>query len=112
MDKPLPRDVPAKIEETLKRTLTEILSFEKIDLPKLIKQKRPFVIALFGINGTGKTTSIAKLSHYFKKNKLSVVIAACDTFGAAIQQLEEHAEKLDVKIIKAGLRLRRCCSSL
>ena len=65
VDKPLPRDVPAKIEETLKRTLTEILSFEKIDLPKLIKQKRPFVIALFGINGTGKTTSIAKLLPLF-----------------------------------------------
>lgn len=101
VDKPLPRDVPAKIEETLKRTLTEILSFEKIDLLKLIKQKHPFVIALFGINGTGKTTSIAKLAHHFKKNKLSVVIAACDTFrAAAIQQLEEHAEKLGVKIIK------------
>lgn len=101
VDKPLPRDVPAKIEETLKRTLAGILSFEKIDLLKLIKQKRPFVIALFGINGAGKTTSIAKLAHHFQKNKLSVVIAACDTFrAAAIQQLEEHAEKLGVKIIK------------
>lgn len=99
--KPLPRDVPAKIEETLKRTLTEILSFEKINLLKLIKQKQPFVMVFFGINGTGKTTSIAKLAHYFKKNKLSVVFAACDTFrAAAIQQLEEHAEKLGVKIIK------------
>ena len=101
VDKPLPRDVPAKIEETLKRTLTEILSFEKIDLLKLVKQKHPFIIALFGINGTGKTTSIAKLAHHFQKNKLSVVIAACDTFrAAAIQQLEEHAEKLGVKIIR------------
>ncbi|MDO8510714.1 MAG: signal recognition particle-docking protein FtsY [Nanoarchaeota archaeon] len=102
VDKPLPRDVPAKIEETLKKTLTEILTFEKIDLLKAAKQKeKPLVIAFFGINGTGKTTSIAKLAHYFQKHKLSVVLAACDTFrAAAIQQLEEHADKLGVKIIK------------
>lgn len=101
VDKPLPRDVPKKIEETLKQTLTEILSFEKVDLLERAKDKKPLVIAVFGINGTGKTTSIAKLAHYFQKNELSVVLAACDTFrAAAIQQLEEHAEKLGVKIIK------------
>lgn len=102
VDKPLPRDVPKKIEETLKQTLTEILSFDKVDLLGLAKQKeKPLVIAFFGINGTGKTTSIAKLAHYFQKHKLSVVLAACDTFrAAAIQQLEEHADKLGVKIIK------------
>ncbi|MEK6939292.1 MAG: signal recognition particle-docking protein FtsY [Nanoarchaeota archaeon] len=102
VDKPLPRDVPTKIEETLKQTLTEILSFDKVDLLELAKKKeKPLVIAFFGINGTGKTTSIAKLAHYFQKHKLSVVLAACDTFrAAAIQQLEEHADKLGVKIIK------------
>ena len=102
VDKPLPRDVSKKIEDTLKQTLTEILSFEKIDLLKEARQKdKPLVIAFFGINGTGKTTSIAKLAHYFLENKLSVVLAACDTFrAAAIQQLEEHADKLGVKIIK------------
>ena len=102
VDKPLPRDVSKKIEETLRQTLTEILSSEKIDLLKLAREKdKPLVIAFFGINGTGKTTSIAKLAHYFQKNKLSVVLAACDTFrAAAIQQLEEHADKLGVKIIK------------
>jgi len=101
-DKPLPRDVPKKIEETLKETLTEILSYEKVDILKKVKDKKgPFIIALFGINGTGKTTSIAKLADYFQKNKMSVVLAACDTFrAAAIQQLEEHADKLGVKIIK------------
>lgn len=102
VDKPLPRDVPKKIEETLKETLAEILAHEKIDLIKRAKEKKgPFVIALFGINGTGKTTSIAKLANYFQENKLSVVLAACDTFrAAAIQQLEEHANRLGVKIIK------------
>ena len=102
VDKPLPRDVPAKIEETLKKTLTEILTFEKVDLLQAARQKeKPLVIAFFGINGTGKTTSIAKLAYYFQKHKLSVVLAACDTFrAAAIQQLEEHADRLGVKIIK------------
>src|SRR3989344_5703614 len=106
VDKPLPRDVEKKMMDTLKKTLQEILSSEKVDLlakarEKKEKEKKPLVIAFFGINGTGKTTSIAKLTHYFQKHKMSVVLAACDTFrAAAIQQLEEHADKLGVKIIK------------
>lgn len=101
VDKPLPRDVSKKIEETLKKTLSGILTFEKVDLFGKAREKKPLVIAFFGINGSGKTTSIAKLTHYFQQNNLSVVLAACDTFrAAAIQQLEEHANKLGVKMIK------------
>ncbi len=102
VDQPLPWDVSKKIEQTLKQTLTEILTIDKIDLVKKIKQKeKPYIIAFFGINGTGKTTTIAKLTHYLQQQKLSVVLAACDTFrAAAIQQLEEHADKLNVKMIK------------
>ena len=101
VDKPLPRDVPKKIEETLARTMKEILTFEKIDLIKLSNEKNPLIIAFFGINGCGKTTSIAKLANYFQQKGKSVVLAACDTFrAAAIQQLEEHANNLNVKMIK------------
>ncbi len=105
VDKPLPRDVESRILETLKKTLLNILTFEDINLLGRIKEKtnhkKPFVIAFFGINGTGKTTSIAKLTHYFQQQKKSVVLAASDTFrAAAIQQLEEHADKLGVKMIK------------
>jgi len=101
VNKPLPRDVEKKIEETLKHTLQEILKFEKIDLLQKAQEKKPYIIAFFGINGAGKTTSIAKLTHYLQRNNLSVVLAACDTFrAAAIQQLEEHAQKLSVKMIK------------
>ncbi len=101
VDKPLPRDVPTKIEETLKRTLDEILTFDKIDLIQNSNHKKPLIIAFFGINGSGKTTSIAKLTKYFQNHHKTVVLAACDTFrAAAIQQLEEHANKLNVKIIK------------
>ncbi len=103
VDKPLPRDVPKKIEETLSKTLREILTYNTIPLLEQIKTstKKPFVIALFGINGAGKTTSIAKLTYYLQQHDLSIVLAACDTFrAAAIQQLEEHANRLNVKIIK------------
>ncbi len=105
VEKPLPRDVEKKIEETLKKTLDKILSLDGVDLLERIREKtkgnRPFIIAFFGINGSGKTTSIAKLAHYLKKHGQSVVLAACDTFrAAAIQQLGEHADKLGVKMIK------------
>jgi fused signal recognition particle receptor len=54
-----------------------------------------------GINGTGKTTTIAKIGHMLMKQGYSIVIAAGDTFRAgAIQQLEKHADKLGVKLIK------------
>ncbi len=105
VDKPLPRDVMGKIQEVLKKTLHEILSVEQIDLLSKIDEKKkegkPFVIMFFGINGAGKTTSIAKLTHLLQSKKYSVVLAAGDTFrAAAIQQLEEHANKLGVKMIK------------
>jgi len=62
---------------------------------------RPFVIMFVGINGTGKTTTIARIAHRLKKQGLSPVIAACDTFRAgAIDQLEVHATRLGVKLIK------------
>ncbi len=101
VDKPLPRQVEEKISETLRNSLQDILSFEAQPLEKLVAQKKPYVIALFGINGSGKTTTAAKLAHRLQQQGFSVVLAACDTFrAAAIQQLEEHAQRLNVKIIK------------
>lgn len=92
------------IEEALKEAILEILTPEKkIDLLEMIKSKedKPFVIAFVGFNGSGKTTTIAKLAHWLKKNGFSVVIAASDTFRAgAIEQLEEHAKRVGVKVIK------------
>ncbi|RDE12354.1 MAG: signal recognition particle-docking protein FtsY [Candidatus Thorarchaeota archaeon] len=58
-------------------------------------------IMFVGVNGTGKTTTLAKVAHLFKKNGFSIVIAASDTFRAgSIEQIELHAQKLGVKIIK------------
>lgn len=101
VDKPLPRDVNKKIEGTLRNSLKEILTFGKVDLLEKAKEHKPLVIAFFGINGTGKTTTIAKLTKYFQNNNKSVALAAGDTFrAAAIDQLQEHADKLNVKLIK------------
>ena len=62
--------------------------------------KEPVVILLLGINGTGKTTTIAKLSYLLKKKKLRVILAASDTFRSGAQeQLKIHADKVGVKII-------------
>ena len=102
VEKPLPRDVEGKITETLKKTLQGILSWESPDLLQEIQKKKvkPYIIAFFGVNGAGKTTSVAKLTAYLQKHQVSVVLAACDTFrAAAIQQLGVHAEKLGVKMI-------------
>jgi fused signal recognition particle receptor len=77
----------------------------KIDLIEKIKSKKetkhgPFVIVFLGINGTGKTTTVAKISNLLHKNGISVVLAAGDTHRAgAIEQLSQHAEKLSLKII-------------
>lgn len=66
-----------------------------------LKKNAPFIILFFGINGSGKTTTIAKIAYYLQKNKISSCISASDTFrAAAIQQLEEHGNKLKIPIIK------------
>ena len=89
------------ILDSLRKSIKEVLSVEKLDLLKNINSKKPYIIAVIGVNGSGKTTTIAKLCHYLKKQNKSVVLAAADTFrAAAIQQIEHHAKNLDVKLIK------------
>ncbi|HKT21070.1 MAG TPA: signal recognition particle-docking protein FtsY [Nitrososphaerales archaeon] len=75
-----------------------------VDLVANIREKskkgEPYTILFLGINGTGKTTSVAKLAHYLKKQGLSVVCAAGDTHRpGAIEQLTEHAERLSLKVV-------------
>jgi len=61
---------------------------------------KPFVDMIVGVNGTGKTTTMAKLARYHQKNNKSVIFGAADTFrAAAIEQLTRWADKLDVPII-------------
>jgi len=61
----------------------------------------PTVVLVAGVNGTGKTTSIAKLAHIFHRNGKNVIVAACDTFrAAAVEQLSIWAERIGVQIVK------------
>lgn len=63
----------------------------------------PLIILIVGVNGNGKTTSVAKLAHVFKQNGKKVLVAAADTFrAAAIEQLESWAQKLDIEIVKGS----------
>lgn len=89
------------ITGSLRESIEETFTVEPLDIISRAKEKKPFVIVFVGINGSGKTTTIAKIAHLLKENALSCVIAAGDTFrAAAIQQLEEHANNLHVKLIK------------
>ena len=93
--------VADRIKESLRESVNEILSFKQLNIIDKIKEKKPFIILFVGINGSGKTTTIAKFANLLKKNKLKCVIAASDTFRAAsIEQLEYHAEKLGIKLVK------------
>ena len=65
--------------------------------------KRPYVIMVVGVNGVGKTTTIGKLAHNFKKAGLKVVLGASDTFrAAAVSQLQIWADRVGVPIVQQG----------
>ena len=94
------------VEETLHDVLIEILTTkEEINLLDRIEQKRktkePYAILFVGINGTGKTTSIAKVTKFLMNNGYSVVLSGSDTYRpGSIEQLEEHSKRLGVRMIK------------
>lgn len=94
------------VEKNLREVLLETMQTKvKIDLLKAIQEKRktnePYVIAFVGINGTGKTTTIAKMCRFLNKKGYSAVIACSDTYRAgSIEQMEEHAKRLGTKMIK------------
>ena len=75
----------ALVKETLKETLTKILTPKKnIDLLSMAMSKKekgqPFVIIFIGVNGVGKSTTLSKVAYMFKNNNFSVLMAACDNF--------------------------------
>nr|WP_321299287.1 signal recognition particle-docking protein FtsY [uncultured Sphaerochaeta sp.] len=66
-----------------------------------LDEKMPTVFLILGVNGVGKTTSIAKLANYYQRQGKQVLLAAADTFrAAAIDQLEVHAQRLGCRIVK------------
>src|ERR687893_3113666 len=100
------QDAENIVQVKFRNAIVEMVSKAgEVDLLGKIKEKKerkggPFVIAFLGINGTGKTTTVAKVANLLRKNGISVVLAAGDTHRAgAIEQLSQHAKKLSLKII-------------
>jgi len=95
---------PAKA--VLREVLLELLkgsgeeSFYKV-LNESKDEHKPAIVLFVGVNGTGKTSSIAKIGHFLLRKGFSVVVAAADTYRTgAIEQIEEHARRIGIKTIK------------
>jgi fused signal recognition particle receptor len=94
------------VQIKFRNAIVEMFSRSReVDLIKKIIEKKdkrggPFIVVFLGINGTGKTTTVAKVAHFLRKHNISVVLAAGDTHRAgAIEQISLHAEKLSLKVI-------------
>lgn len=95
-------DVDSAIKEVVKKTLQAVLTKSTLNFDEYMeKHEKPVIIMFVGVNGTGKTTAIAKIASRLQKQRKSCVLAAGDTFRAgAIEQITLHSEKLGVKVIK------------
>ena len=84
-------------QKVLREILVDKLKFDEVEFDY------PLIITVVGVNGVGKTTSIAKMANYFSKQKKNVMLVAGDTFrAAATEQLDEWATRLKLKIVKQG----------
>jgi len=90
------------VKDALKDALLKILSPNNLNFDEFVESgDKPLNITFVGINGTGKTTTIAKVANRLLSAGHSVVIASADTYRAgATEQIEEHASRLGVKVIK------------
>jgi fused signal recognition particle receptor len=90
------------VETAMENAILKVISVDSFDFDGFVKKaNKPVSIVFVGVNGTGKTTTIAKMAERFKEQGYSVVIAAGDTFRAgALEQIDKHAEALGIKLIK------------
>ncbi|MGI0052692.1 MAG: signal recognition particle-docking protein FtsY [Thermoplasmata archaeon] len=98
-------DAEVAIKAAFEQSVRGILGQPALDLAGRIRAhtQRPFVVLFVGVNGTGKTTTVAKLAHRLAGEHFGVVIAAGDTFRAgAIEQLLVHGERLGIKVVRQG----------
>ena len=89
---------PSEVKEALKDITCEIMDE---DVEPMTLETKPSVILVVGVNGVGKTTTIAKLAHMYKESGKKVILAAADTFrAAAADQLEIWANRAEVDIVR------------
>lgn len=98
----------AELNRLLKEEITDLLSENPATQTgadfSLPAGKKPYVIMVVGVNGVGKTTTIGKLAHHFKKAGHSVLLGAADTFrAAAVDQLKIWSERVDVPMVSQGM---------
>ena len=88
---------PDQLLEAVTSTIEQLLL---VSQGELAIDHKPFVLLLVGVNGVGKTTTAARLANYYKNKDKKIMLAACDTFrAAAIEQLQEWGQRLDVPVI-------------
>jgi fused signal recognition particle receptor len=94
--------VKQALQDSIEIVMNDVHTINLLNLVEESKKNHePFSIMFVGINGTGKTTTIAKLTHFLKKNGYTVVLASGDTYRAgAIEQLEEHGKRLNTRVIR------------
>jgi fused signal recognition particle receptor len=96
----LDREITGEVEGFVKQQLKELIAAEDSGLH--VNANGPTVVLVAGVNGSGKTTSIAKLASLLKQDGKKVMVAACDTFrAAAVEQLTIWSERLGCDIVKA-----------
>jgi len=102
VDKPIKRGKEREsVVGALRQSLMEILSVPELDLKRMAESKKPVIVLFLGFNGSGKTTSLAKVGKWLIDEGYPCVFAAADTFRAAsVEQLEEHAKKIGSKLVK------------
>ncbi|MDH5403564.1 MAG: signal recognition particle-docking protein FtsY [Candidatus Heimdallarchaeota archaeon] len=102
------KNITPIVTDALRNSVRKVLEITNVDvndvlfnqIEKAKQEKRPYIICMLGINGTGKTTTIAKITKKLLDRKYTVVWSASDTYrSGSIQQLGKHAEKLGVRMI-------------
>ncbi len=99
---PRASDADQVVADTVRRVLRELLEMGKcsVDLVQMAKDYRPLKVLFMGVNGVGKTTTIAKVAYMLKNRGLKVVVVGADTFRAAAQeQLKKHCERIGVQYV-------------
>lgn len=97
-------DVYAMLKQEIIDLLTENNTPDYTEFKVPAVENKPYVMLIVGVNGVGKTTTIGKLAHQFKKQGHSVMLGAADTFrAAAVEQLTIWSERVDVPIVKQGM---------